>query len=188
MGPDDALIFSVDLTHNGNTHCQIFFVGKPQGRPRNSKFHDPSNISNSAFTNVNTIPSPFIPTRFILIGNQGIILCTQRIHFKEVGIAPVMVRVQADPNKIIPVYPSPTAKNGGSDKFRVFIMKGESDVKVFTIVNYSHFRFFTGRIPIMRQALDKFSYGLNGLPDGFIQSTIYSDGAISPMGFNSRPV
>ena len=188
MGPDDTLIFSVDLTHNGNAHCQIFFVGKPQSRPGNSKFHDPSNISNSAFTNVNTVPGPFIQTWFILIGNQGIILCTQRIHFKKVGIAPVMVRVQADPNKIIPVYPSPAAQNGGSDKFRVFIMKGESHVKVFTIVSYSHFRFFTGRIPIMRQALDKFSNGLNGLPDGFIQSTIYRDGAISPMGCNSRPV
>ncbi len=95
--------------------------------------------------------------RNVLVGNRGVVLGAERIHFEEIGIPAVVVGIQSDVGMVIAVVSAAPLEIFGADERGLAVVEPKREVQIVAVVGDAHLRALRRGRTISRPDLNEFA-------------------------------
>ena len=120
-----------------------------------------------------------------LVGDEGVVLGSQRADLEDVGVAPVVVCVERDDDAVVLVDAPAPMQDAAADQPGLGIMEDEAEVECVFVVADAHLGRLAGGRPVHRVALAEVGHRLDHGPEGLVEDPV--DGGRAGHGRRGRP-
>ena len=146
-------------------------VGETDGRKGDGRLDHPAVLGDSRLALVDPFPVP-VRQRHRLVGDERVALGAEGIDLEDVGVAPVVVRVESDADVVVLVDSPFAVQDAAPDSFRVRVVEYDGEVEVVVVEGHAELGALRRGSPVHGDALAKVRDRFDFAPERLVENRV----------------
>ena len=181
VGKVHHLVLAPDGALQEDPHLGRVGVGEADGRERDRRLDDPAVLGDARLALVDALPVP-VRQRHGLVGDQRVALGPEGVDLEDVGVALVVVGVEADADVVVLVDPALTVQDAPPDSLGVRVVEDDREVEVVVVEGDAELGALGCGRAVDRDALAEVGDRLDPLPEGLVEGGVDGRGTVGADG------